>query len=160
MTDVLGKTLPVEGSETYRDIWAQTLEEALVQLGLYAGAQHVTFSFPTTEAMVTGDGQAKVIIPAIMNGLDLTSISAIVATAGTTGTCDIQIHNETDGVDMLSTVLTIDSGETSSATAATPAVIDTSNDDIATNDVLRLDVDAVHTTEALGLVVVLEFRYP
>ena len=61
---------------------------------------------------------------------------------------------------MLSTKITIDSGETGSDTAATAAVIDTSNDDVASWDVLRIDVDAVSTTAAKGLIVTLEFRLP
>jgi hypothetical protein len=61
---------------------------------------------------------------------------------------------------MLSTKITIDSGETGSDTAAAAAVIDTSEDDIATNDLIRVDVDAISTTAAKGLVVTLEFRLP
>ena len=33
-------------------------------------------------------------------------------------------------------------------------------DDVATNDVIRIDVDAVHTTPAKGLIVTLNFRLP
>ena len=51
--------------------------------------------------------------------------------------------------------LTIDSAETGSDTAATAAVINTSNDDLATNDVLRVDIDAVSTTPPQGLIVTL-----
>ena len=62
--------------------------------------------------------------------------------------------------DMLSTKLTIDSGETSSATAATAAVVNTSNDDVATGDLIYVDVDAVSTTAPQGLTVVLVFEEP
>jgi len=82
---------------------------------------------------------------------------AEVITAGTTGTLEIQIHNVTKAVDMLSTTLQIDSGETGSDTAATPYVIDTNNDDIAENDLLRIDIDAVQTTPPEGLIVTLGF---
>jgi hypothetical protein len=58
---------------------------------------------------------------------------------------------------MLSTKLTIDSGETGSDTAAAAAVINTSNDHVNTNDMLRIDIDAVHTTAAQGLIVTLGF---
>ena len=61
---------------------------------------------------------------------------------------------------MLSTKITIDSTETSTTTAATPAVINTSNDDVATGDIIYLDVDAVQTTKAKGGAVGLEFRLP
>ena len=56
--------------------------------------------------------------------------------------------------------MTIDSGETDTSTAATPAVIDTANDDVATADSLRIDVDAVSTTAAKGLYVELQFQLP
>lgn len=105
----------------------------------------------------TGDGKAYFHIPASLNGMNLTTVHAEVITAGTTGTTDIQIHNVTDAVDMLSTKITIDSGETGSDTAVTPAVINTANDDVATNDLIRIDVDAVSTTAAKGLIVTMEF---
>ena len=91
--------------------------------------------------------------------MNLVEVEAFVVTAGTTGTTDIQIANVTQGVDILSTKLTIDSGETNSSSAVA-AVIDTANDDVATGDVLRVDIDAVSTTPAEGLVVILYFRIP
>jgi len=108
-----------------------------------------------------GDGKIYFTIPSWMNGMNLTAVHARVITAGTTGTMDIQIANVTDSVDMLSTKLTIDSGETGSDTAATAYVIDGTKDDVATNDLLRIDVDAVHSgTAAKGLIIRLEFNYP
>jgi hypothetical protein len=105
----------------------------------------------------TGDGQAYFRIPSALNGMNLVAVAAAVVTAGTTGTMDIQIYNVTDSCDMLSTKLTIDSAETDSKTAATPAVIDTAHDDVATGDMLRIDVDAVHTTPAKGFIIELQF---
>ena len=81
-------------------------------------------------------------------------------TAGTTNTTDIQLHNLTQTADILSTVITIDSGETGSDTAATPAVINTAEDDLQTNDLIRVDVDAVSTTAAKGLIVTFIARLP
>lgn len=103
------------------------------------------------------DGQFYLHIPPELNGLNLTYVHAEVITAGTTGTQDIQIRNVTDSVDMLSTKLTIDTAETGSDTAATPAVIDAANDDVATNDLLAVDVDVIHTTAAKGLIITLGF---
>ncbi len=117
--------------------------------------QQTVFDYTTDTA--TGDGKGYLHIPPELNGMNLTYVHAEVITAGTTGTTDIQIHNVTDAVDILSTKLTIDSGETGSDTAATAAVINTSNDDVATNDLLRIDVDAVSTTAAAGLIVTLGF---
>ena len=113
--------------------------------------------FSDAQSVTVGDGRWYIRIPEGYTGRNLSSVKANVITAGTTGTTDIQIHNVTDGVDMLSTKLTIDSGETDSTTAATPAVIDTANDDVVTNDILRVDIDAVSTTAPLGLIVELGF---
>lgn len=116
------------------------------------------FSMRDSETAGTGDGKGWFHVPSELNGMDLVEVHGELRTAGTTGTMDIQIANETDSVDMLSTKLTIDSTETGSDTAATAAVIDTTKDDVATNDVLRIDVDAVHTTAAKGCIVTLGFE--
>jgi len=110
----------------------------------------------TTDTAV-GDGKGYFRIPKEMNGLNLIRVSANVITAGVTGTTDFQIHNVTDGEDMLSTKLTIDSTETTSATATAAAVIDTDHDDVAEDDILRIDIDAVSTTAAKGAILTLTF---
>lgn len=122
------------------------------------GVQAVVIDFTTDIA--TGDGKFYFHIDQRLNGMNLVDIHAEVITAGTTGTTDIQIANVTDAVDMLSTKLTIDSGETGSDTAATPAVIDVTKDDVVTNDLLRIDIDAISTTPPKGLLVTLGFRLP
>lgn len=108
----------------------------------------------------TGDGKAYLHIPPEFDGMNLVYVHGRVITAGTTGTGDVQIYNVTNGVDMLSTKLTVDSGETGSEDAATDAVIDTNNDEVSENDLLRVDVDAKHTTAAKGLIVTLGFQTP
>jgi len=108
-------------------------------------------------ACEVGDGAFYFAIDSTWNGYVLSSASAKVITAGTTGTMDIQLHNVTTAADMLTTKITIDSTETSSATAATPYVIDTDNDDVSTGHVIRVDIDAVHTTPAQGLLLTLKF---
>jgi len=108
----------------------------------------------------TGDAKAFFIIPEELNGMNLTGVSGKVYAAGTTNTLDVQVRNQTQTADMLSTKLTIDSGELSSATAAAPPVIDAGNDDVATDDTIAIDIDAVHTTPAQGLIVKLRFELP
>lgn len=112
-----------------------------------------------TAFLSTGDGKAYFTVPEELNGMNLTAVHARVITAGTTNTTDIQIANVTDSVDMLSTKLTIDSGETGSDTAAAYA-IDATKDDVVTNDLLRIDIDAVSTTAPKGLIVRLRFALP
>jgi len=114
---------------------------------------------PTTNT-ATGDGKKYIPIQnPNLAGMVLKAVHAYVITAGVTGTTDIQIHNVTDAVDMLSTKLTIDSGETGSDTAATAAVINAATDDVAVNDVLRIDVDDISDTAAKGLYVTLIFGF-
>lgn len=112
---------------------------------------------PTTD-VATGDGKKYFHIPSPLTSCNLVEVHAFVVTAGVTGTTDIQIHNVTDNTDMLSTKLTIDSGETGSDTAAAAAVIDATKDDVVTNDVIRIDVDAISSgTAPKGLYVTLTF---
>ena len=60
---------------------------------------------------------------------------------------------------MLTTPITVDAGETDSSTAATAPVVDTSNNQVSTADVIRLDIDAISTgTAANGLEVRLAFK--
>lgn len=120
--------------------------------------QCVVFDFATD--CETGDGKFYFHTPAALDGMNLVSVHAECINAGTTGTMDIQIHNADNALDMLSTKLTIDSTESGSDTAATAAVINTSNDHVNTNDLIRIDVDAVHTTAAKGLIVTLGFQLP
>lgn len=116
--------------------------------------------FGPTTAASTGDGKKYFPIPADLGGMNLVAVHAMVVTAGTTNLLTIQIHNLTQAADMLSTRITIDSTEVGSNTAATPAVIDTANDDVAAYDRIRIDIDAVHTTPSQGLVVALTFETP
>lgn len=136
---------------TEMDTWSQYLGEGrTVQLQV----------FDPLVNTATGDGKMYFVVPAGLNGYNLSAVHAKVITAGTTNTTDIQIHNLTQTADMLTTKITIDSGETGSDTAAAAAVIDTANDDVATYDVIRIDVDAISTTPAKGLFITLTFTTP
>ena len=118
------------------------------------------FDFGTD--VTTGDGKYYIHIPEGLNDHFLAEVHAEHITAGdedNTKTTDIQIANATQGVDMLSTKLTIDEDETGSDTAATAVVINAANDNVTENDILRIDVDAVPTgTAPKGLIVTLGFR--
>jgi hypothetical protein len=111
-----------------------------------------------------GDGAGGVFfrVPAWMNGFNVTAVAAANGTAGTgTGATTIQLRNVTQAADILSTALTIDSTETDSSTAATPAVINTAEDDLATGDIIRVDVDAITGTLApVGLIVSITAERP
>ena len=97
-----------------------------------------------------GNGITHVTIPSTLNSRKLQNAEAHVYTVGTGGSITtVQLHNLTDGVDMLSTAITIDLNEKDSSTAATPHVVG-ANNTVTTGDVIRIDVDAV-ATNTLGL---------
>lgn len=107
-----------------------------------------------TTNLSVADGKAYVLVPAALNGKNLTRAVAVVNTAGTTNPTTIDIYNVTDSVDMLSTAISIASG----GTVGTEGIVSSSNSGVITNDVLRVDVTTMSTTAPKGLLVVLEFR--
>jgi len=108
-----------------------------------------------TIAPTTGNGITHFVIPSTMDGKNLSSAQAHVYTAGTGSTTTVQLHNLTDGQDMLSTAITIDASEKDSSTAAIPSVTG-SYTGVSTADVIRIDVDVV-ATNTLGLEVRMVF---
>lgn len=111
----------------------------------------------------TGDSKAFFTIPEQLNGMNLSAVHARVGATEPTGAAiSITIVNVTQSdAEMLSTALTIDATEVGSDTAATPAVIDTAEDDVATNDCIEINIDQVGSTlPGAGLVVRLEFDLP
>ena len=103
-----------------------------------------------------GNGITHVTIPSTLDGKNLQSAQAHVYTAGTGSTTTVQLHNLTDGQDMLSTAITIDSGEKDSSTAAPPSVTG-SYTGVSTADVIRIDVDVV-ASSTLGLEIRMVFN--
>ena len=119
--------------------------------------QHIAAG-PDVAAAEEADGKELILIPHGITG-DITHIGAKVGTdgIGTTGTIDIEIERERNGttVAILSTILTIDANEAHSGTASTPAVINTSNDDVEEWDLLKLNLTGTPTggTAPQGLTV-------
>ena len=104
--------------------------------------------------------------PAELNGMNLVAVADSTIVAGTGVTVQIARGRRSAAngaltfADMLSTAITIDTGEYDSANGATPAVIDTANDDIVVStyvDVLRVDVDVA---SGKGLECRLSFQTP
>lgn len=148
------------GTLTTKDVTPDALAgsvhgEAVVQM--------VVVDF-ATDVPAIGDGKFYLHIDNKLNGMDLVRVHASAITAGVTGLMTIQIArlSATLGtpVDMLSTAITIDSAEIGSDTAATAAVINTANDDVVTNQWIRVDLDGIQTTKAKGLIITLVFRLP
>jgi len=121
---------------------------------------YIPIPIDDTAAASTGDGKATLSVGSELNGYVLTSVRVTAFGGGTTsGLLNIDLTRCTPSgatgcntaADMLSTNLTLDVSETSSATAATAAVINTSNDDLSTGQFIRVDIDAVHGTAATGV---------
>jgi hypothetical protein len=140
------------GTDTTRAITPNALADStifgrkVVSIEVVAGATDVT----------TGDGKAYITIPEALNGMNLVRANATVVTAGTTNATTVMVHNKTDAQDMLSGAISIASG----GTVGTVGTINTTYDDVATNDVLRIDIDSVSTTAPKGITAVLEFQLP
>lgn len=159
-------TLPTPGGDS--GTWGTELNEFLSvsldsdgTLKGTAGPKTVMLlvSDPNGSAITTGDGKAYFSIPAAWNGFNLIAVQGHVTTVSSSGIPTVQIRNVTQTADMLTTKLTIDASEKDSATAATPAVIDTANDDVANGDEIAIDID-VAGTGTKGLIVIMTFEAP
>jgi hypothetical protein len=121
--------------------------------------------FADDEELETGDGAFIFAIPLDLDESTLRYANAFITTVSSSGLVTVQFRNVTQGVDMLSTRITIDVGETNGETAATPAVIKTSDivipypltdASVFERDLIAIDVDTAGTG-AKGLGVMLGF---
>lgn len=101
--------------------------------------------FYQTQSLSTGDGKYGFSVPIWLNGYDVAGVWAHVWTVSSSGVITAQLRNATQGFDVLSTALTIDENEHNSSDAATPAVINTSNDNLTTGDEMYIDMDGIGT---------------
>jgi len=99
--------------------------------------------------LLAGDDQYRFRIPAWMNNWRLYSVAAARKGGSSGAALNIQVRNVSLAANMLSTALTVDSGETDSTTAATAAVIDAANDDVLTSHQIAIDVDVPGTNSLL-----------
>ena len=121
----------------------------------------LVISDASTTPSATGDGKAHCLITSEFNGMNIVAVAGLVTTASSSGTPTFAIRRERSGsaVDVLSTNITIDTTEKTSLTAATAPVINTSNDDLATGDILYADLDLVGTG-AKGHLVAISVQLP
>lgn len=115
--------------------------------------------FQDGTAAATGQNAKRFVITDDLGGSYLRSIHATVTEAGTDDT-EINLRNLTTSLWLLNTVTTIDAGDTTSYTSATPHELDTFDYPpkphyMSRGDVLRIDIDA--GSDATGLEVLLEF---
>jgi len=154
------QTLPVKAS--IAEINAGVDEDKFFTSDEFAGSNfgvryisQIALGADTSLTVADGVGM-DMIIPPALNGMNLVYAQAYVDTAGTTNATTIQIHNVTDNTDMLSTNISI----ASAGRVGTAGTVNASYDDVATNDLIRIDTDAISTTAPKGLTVVLGFSLP
>ena len=126
--------------------------------GSYAGTKEL--GGPICQAGVpaaTGNGIIGVPVPASMNGMNVVNAGLACHTKGVTGVMTVVLRRRRAGadVDILSTGITM-----GDEFVAQDGVINTSNDDLATGDLIYPDVDGLHTTPAQGVSWWLEARLP
>jgi len=134
------------------DVTTSTLASGTITSGGFNLQQRaLLFNVSTTIASATTTtgqncaGDDGISIPAILDGFNVTSVTARVTSANTSGTFTANIRNRTDATNILSTALTIDATELTSITAATPAVINQTNSRIATSDDICIQVTETGT---------------
>jgi len=100
-----------------------------------------------TTSLTTGDLKATFAAPF---NFKITGVkgSVVETPAGSTLTVAIRRIRSGSAVDVLSTNITIDPNEETSRTAATPPVINTSNDDINIDDIIAIDIDQIGSSRA------------
>lgn len=92
----------------------------------------------------------SIIVPARWDGAELTGITAGVFTPSSSGLVTVRLYNSTSGNNLLSTNVTIDVGELTSMTAATPPVINSAYKTLSKGQVLNIFVESAGT-DAKGL---------
>lgn len=103
-------------------------------------------------ALAVADGVGLFPIDATLSGKRLVDVSVRALTPSSSGAVQVMLRRWRGGtsLDMLSTPVTLDSGEYSSTTALTPFVIDAAAEDVITDDFVFVDIDAAGTG-VLGL---------
>lgn len=111
---------------------------------------------------LTTSNRAKFRIPASMNGMNLVAVAANVGLDGSSGASSsggVEFSVQNGTTNMLSTNITIDVSEYDTTTDAHQAVINTSEDDVATDNIIWVEVVAAGTGVTYALVT-LTFELP
>lgn len=106
-------------------------------------------------SVIKEDGVFTFIIPEALNGWKIKTAHVGVLIASGDGDLEFDIYSSSETDSIFTTTITIDEGETTSYTAATPPVIDTSKNELVTGETLRFDV-VEPGIGAFGLAFILE----
>jgi hypothetical protein len=125
--------------------------------------------YHASEALAVNNGAFYYVVPPELSGMNLVSVSGQVITVSSSGLPTVALtrcavvatNNMCSGatVAMLSTNLTWDANENRTSTAATPVGINAANDDVATDQVVRVDI-TVAGTGTQGMILTLGFALP
>lgn len=96
-----------------------------------------------TSNLTTGTGRVTFRVP---RGFTLTGVRTSVNTAPVGNTIIVDVNK--NGVSVFTTRVSIDAGEKTSVTAATPAVLDAAQVSIADDDEITIDIDQVGSSTA------------
>ena len=92
--------------------------------------------------VVDSDGPTSMAFPANFTGYNIVAVAARIITADDAADdIDIGIYNVTQTAEVLSQLMTIEGGEFSTLTSATPGAVDGAESDITLGDVYRIDID-------------------
>ena len=112
-------------------------------------------------ALTTGNGKFYFHVPSTLSGFDIVEVHAETFGDPSGTNIQIQLANVTSGADILSGKLIIGIGYYGSDEAGGAVTIDTGEDDLTTNDVLRVDIDQIGSGDpGTGLIVTLTCRLP
>ena len=153
--DIRDATDALTGLATATQITKLDGIEALADV---TGLKNIGVSHTNSDTAVdVADGLVGVAVPIELNGYTISDVCAAVYEKGVTGATDVQVRRRRAGasVDVLSTKVTL--GDEFFARDGT---VDAANDDLATGDLIFVDVDAVHTTPPEGLSVVISCTKP
>lgn len=118
--------------------------------GSNLGIRYLGGTLNGTTALTTSE-KVYLRVPPAFTGMNLVTVRGYCGTgaagSSSSGTPTFTVKNVTDNNQMLSTSLTIDAGEYTSATAAVAAVINASFDDVVTDDLIEIAV----TTSGTGV---------
>ena len=119
------------------------------------------WSLYASGSLAVGSGSFVFGVHATQSGWILTDIQFDVVTSGTTNTSKVQCRQPgKNNRNMLSTPVSIDSTEFTSLNAATPYVINTTNDDVHAGQNVVCDVTAVSTTAPKHATLILTVAKP
>jgi hypothetical protein len=113
-------------------------------------------SDPAGEPVPGGNGLFSFAAPPQLDNRALVSVWASVVSAPSSNLV-VQLANPAAAYDYLTTPITVETGELTTSTAASQPVIDVSSDrnQMATGQVIRVDIDTV--SAAVGLQIVMSF---